>query len=84
MSSAYKTIPIRVDPSLKDGEYRLEQSASNMVQVKVDVYEVIQDPTGRVKALRHGLDWRDLTGDNLVLSMAYEIEKLREIIRLVQ
>ena len=29
------------------------------------------------KALRHGEEWRDLTGDNLVLNMGFEIESLR-------
>lgn len=29
------------------------------------------------KALRHGEEWRDLTGDNLILNMGFEIESLR-------
>lgn len=29
------------------------------------------------KALRHGKEWRDLTGDNLILNMGFEIEALR-------
>jgi len=29
------------------------------------------------KALRHGEEWRDLTGDNLILNMGFEIETLR-------
>ena len=33
---------------------------------------------GGFKALRYGEEWRDLTGDNLVLAMYCEIEELRE------
>ena len=33
---------------------------------------------GGFRALRYGEEWRNLVGDNLVLSMAYEIEYLRE------
>jgi hypothetical protein len=30
------------------------------------------------KALRYGDDWRDLTGDGMVLALCHEIEELRE------
>jgi len=40
-------------------------------------YTVIQDDQGRVKALRYGEDWRDLTGDGLVLALVQEIDELR-------
>ena len=32
------------------------------------------------KALRYGEEWRDLTGDNLILSMFYKIQGLQEIL----
>lgn len=33
---------------------------------------------GNQSALRYGEPWRDLVGDNLILAMAQEIERLRE------
>jgi hypothetical protein len=32
---------------------------------------------GRLHALRGGREWRDLVGDNLILSLAQEVERLR-------
>lgn len=50
-----------------------------MEKVKVDEYEVIQDlNNGVFKCLRNGEEWRDLTGDNLILSLINEIQELRE------
>lgn len=44
-----------------------------------DKYEVVIDlSNGVFKALRYGTDWRNLVGDNLILSMVQEIEDLRE------
>ena len=53
---------------------------NNMLNVSVwnGKYTVIQDYRGRLKALRHGEEWRDCCGDNLILVLAYEIEELRE------
>lgn len=48
------------------------------MRVKVNEYEVVMEPTGRLHALRHGDEWRDCVGDQLVLVMAMEIERLRE------
>jgi hypothetical protein len=42
-----------------------------------DKYTVYQDQSGRLKALRYGEEWRDCVGDNLIYSMAVEIEELR-------
>jgi len=39
---------------------------------------IFNEQTGESKALRYGEEWQDLTGDSLVLSMAQEIERLRE------
>lgn len=30
------------------------------------------------KALRHGEEWRDLTGDGLILALAQDLEEVRE------
>lgn len=41
-------------------------------------YEVVQEAGGKAYALRHGEHWRDLTGDKLVLSLAYDLVEARE------
>ncbi|AGH32236.1 hypothetical protein VPHG_00173 [Vibrio phage 11895-B1] len=47
--------------------------------MKIDLfdgkYTYIFD-NGKQKALRHGGEWRDLTGDNLIYAMACRIEEL--------
>ena len=59
---------------------RDELSISNSL-LCVDVYDgkyrVIQSKDGRVRALRYGEEWRDCTGDGLLLALAYEVEELR-------
>ena len=40
-------------------------------------YTIIQDGIGRIKVLRYGEEWRDVTGDNVIGGAAYEIERLR-------
>lgn len=50
--------------------------------LKVDVeggkYTVIQEQGGTLKALRHGEEWRDLCGDNMVYCLAVELEEARK------
>ena len=42
-------------------------------------YEVLYQSKPHVfKVLRHGEEWRDLTGDNLVLQMFFRIQELEE------
>lgn len=44
--------------------------------MKIQEYEIIEDiSNGVFKVLRHGQEWRDLVGDNFVLSMYYKIEE---------
>lgn len=38
---------------------------------------VFDEETATLKALRHGEDWQDLTGNKLVLALFHEIETLR-------
>jgi hypothetical protein len=45
-------------------------------KVEVEEYAVIWD--GKLTATRHGQEWRDLTGDNLVLSLAMALDQERE------
>ena len=49
-----------------------------ILSVSVDdgKYTVEQDLKGRVQALRHGEQWRDCTGDSLILALAQEVEDL--------
>jgi hypothetical protein len=49
------------------------------VSVADGKYTVILPSGGGLKALRYGEEWRDLTGDNLVLAMAYRIEELETL-----
>lgn len=53
---------------------------ADRLRIKVDggKYEVVQPETGGAHALRYGEAWRDLTGDNLILALAYELEEARE------
>lgn len=39
-------------------------------------YRVIFDSYSGFRALRYGEPWRDLTGDNLIMTMAFRIEEL--------
>ena len=39
-------------------------------------YTIIQDESGRLKALRYGEEWRDCCGDGLIYALAAEIEEL--------
>lgn len=54
----------------------------NILEVDISdgKYTVIQDETGAIKALRYGEDWRDCVGDNLILALAQEVERLRELV----
>lgn len=41
-------------------------------------YTVLWDGKGSLTALRHGEPWQDLTGNNLVLSLAMDLDELRK------
>lgn len=49
------------------------------MELKIDnKYTIIEDlKNGIFKATRYGEEWRNLVGDNLILSMAYKIEELQ-------
>lgn len=51
------------------------------LNVLVDKYTIQQKKDGSIIVLRNNEEWRICTGDNLIFSMAVEIEKLREIIK---
>lgn len=49
------------------------------VSVADGKYTVVQAADGSLYARRCGEVWRDLTGDNLVLALAQEVERLRAL-----
>lgn len=42
-------------------------------------YTVISDGSGNLRALRYGEEWRDCTGDGLILALAHEVEAARAL-----
>lgn len=52
---------------------------TSLIDLENGKYTVVDSLSegGRFYAQRYGEDWRDLTGDNLILAMFYEIESLR-------
>ena len=44
-------------------------------------YTVIQEPTGGTRVLRYGEEWRDVTGDNVICGLAWELQESRERIK---
>lgn len=50
------------------------------IELENGKYTVCHDNGRNFHALRNGETWRSLTGDGLVLAMAYEIERLRGIV----
>ena len=53
---------------------------SKDTSIKVGCYEVVHNNGVNLRALRNGEQWRDLTGDNLVLALVDEIVYLRVIL----
>lgn len=49
------------------------------VSVSEGKYTVVQDDEG-LRALRYGEPWRDCVGDNLIYSLAAELEATREAV----
>ena len=50
-----------------------------MRKITVNEYDVVEDlRNGIFKALRNGQEWRDLIGDNFVLSLVDEPERVKE------
>lgn len=48
-------------------------------EIKVGEYTVIHENGTNFHVLRHGEQWRDLTGDNLVLALVSRIEQLEKL-----
>lgn len=43
-------------------------------------YTVRVHPDGRMDALRYGEEWRELTGDGMVMALVHEIQSLRALL----
>lgn len=56
---------------------------NEMIRVSIcdGKYTIVQDSSGRTNVLRYGGEWRDVTGDNVILGATYEIERLREQVK---
>ena len=63
---------------MQEQKIRTAPGNGDILRVKVDKYEVVQTGLGNVVALRDGQPWRDCTGDNLVLALAYRVDALEE------
>lgn len=51
------------------------------ITVEDGKYTLVMPHAGPLHALRYGEEWRDLTGDNFVLSLGQEIERLRTALK---
>lgn len=54
------------------------------VSIQNGKYIVVQRSSGALEVLRHHQHWRTETGDNLLLSLAQEVETLREVLHKIQ
>lgn len=61
-----------------DANKRVGTGGGFGVSVAGGKYTIQADGDGRLRALRYGQPWRELTGDGMVLALAQEIERLRE------
>ena len=57
----------------------LSQRYVPLMKVSTDdgKYTVIQDSTGGMRALRYGEEWRDCTGDGMILTLAQDLQDAR-------
>lgn len=52
-------------------------SGTTRVDVGEGKYTIVHESDGSLRAERHGMPWRELTGDKLVLAMAHCIQDLQ-------
>lgn len=50
----------------------------NRIDVADGKYTVLGIEDGHLRALRHGEEWRSLTGDNLIFALAVELQEARD------
>lgn len=58
-------------------EFRIKPNGTE-IELENGKYTIILEDGGEVHAYRYGDWWRELTGDNLVMALVYEVEELRE------
>jgi hypothetical protein len=74
-----------IKPECPECRSRMQQihapAKPDMLRVSIEngKYTVIQDGAGRLKALRHGEEWRDCVGDNLIFHLAHYVDDLRKL-----
>ena len=58
----------------------------NHLEVTIDngKYKVVMSKKGNLKALRHGEEWRDCCGDNLIYQLAFELDEARKKIKMAE
>ena len=44
-------------------------------------YTIIQASNGGIRVLRYGEEWRDVTGDNVIGGLAWELQEARDRIK---
>jgi len=44
-------------------------------------YTIIQASNGGIRVLRYGEEWRDVTGDNVIAGLAWELQEARKHIQ---
>lgn len=62
----------------------LQPNEALRVSVDDGKYTIIQASAGGLRALRYGEEWRDLTGDGMVLALAQEIQNLRDVLESIR
>ena len=68
----------RIAQRLKEGSKMADKKPILDVSVADGKYRVIMPAKGGLHALRHGEPWRSLTGDNLVFTLANELNDARQ------
>ncbi len=61
----------------------LEETSNYFLDVADNKYSVYQNKDGSLHALRHGVYWQDLTGNNLVFNLMIELLEAKEKIQKV-
>lgn len=54
---------------------------ANKLSICDGKYTIVQEPDGHTKVLRYGDEWRDVTGDNVIGGLAYELTAANERIK---
>lgn len=77
-------ININADQSIGESKLKSKEVEDKIFEIEVydNKYKVIFYKDGNLKALRYNKEWRDLTGDGMMLALCQEIVDLREMLEL--